>query len=74
MSIRILGIGLFLLTLGCGEKEDDIIDADGDGVAAEDDCNDDDPDTSYDMDCDGLLGSQDCNDLDENLTIKIAMV
>ena len=43
MSSRLFGFGLFLITLDCGEKEDDIIDADGDGVAAEDDCNDNDP-------------------------------
>jgi alpha-tubulin suppressor-like RCC1 family protein len=46
------------------------VDDDGDGVGADGDCNDDDPQsttTAVDRDCDDVLTSDDCDDRDENL-------
>ncbi len=63
---------LVLWLAGCvGSKSDDGgadgTDADGDGVAAEHDCDDTDPlvgDRVLDNDCDGVAGSVDCDDTD----------
>ena len=60
------------LLIACGEKTDsepssepsnEIVDADADGIAVEDDCNDDDASMpNDDADCDGILTSDDCDD------------
>ena len=69
------------LTVGCGDgdatKGDSTHDAvadtdvDGDGVAAEVDCDDNDPESttvSIDGDCDGVLAEDDCDDSDSEST------
>ena len=52
-----------------GEPSTEVTDADGDGVAEADDCDDNDADLGAkadDADCDGVLASEDCDDNDED--------
>lgn len=65
-------IPLFLTTfLACDKKKTEVevndrLDFDGDGVFAEEDCDDLDANTINDMDCDGVVSAEDCNDNDPN--------
>jgi len=71
---------LLLVTACSGSTPGDdtgteIIDNDGDGFAADDDCDDDDPSLGsidQDADCDGTLTAEDCDDTDASLNLADA--
>lgn len=54
----------------CVPRDPPVTDADGDGVAAADDCDDNDASlgaTADDADCDGVLTAEDCDDSDDTV-------
>ncbi len=69
MRVYVLAIGVALLAVACGDSGDDVVDQDGDGVPAGEDCDDSDATVNPMADevCDGL--DNDCDgEVDEDAT------
>ena len=65
------------LLIACEEKDAEIIDVDSDGIAAVDDCDDNDStlgNRTLDQDCDGTVTADDCDDSDSASTVVAAQI
>jgi formylglycine-generating enzyme required for sulfatase activity len=85
-GLILLSLGMAVSGCGTGSSEDDpdqacvepgcsdrAVDADADGVAADQDCDDADASSTVratDADCDGVLAADDCDDVDATSTVR----